>query len=222
MINKETGWIKLHRKMLDWEWYSDSNVVRVFLHCLLKANHTEKSWQGETIARGEFITGLEVLSTEISLSTQQIRTALNKLEKTGEINRQSTNKGTRLRVCNYDTYQDTFEDSNKRITNQQQTDNKRITTTKNDNNYKNEKNFDSFWDLYDKKIERKKCESKWDRLPESEREVILKFIPVYKKSEPNLKFRKNPYTFLNSEIWKDDWNAYIQETVTKNPYKQIK
>lgn len=138
------GWIKLHRQFLEWEWYSDTNTARVFIHCLLKANHKDVKWRGKEIKRGSFLTGLNKLSIELNLSNQQVRTALNKLEKTQEINRQSTNEGTYLTVCKYDTYQDDEETnqqaSNKRITNEQQTNNKRITTNKNDKKEKNEEN----------------------------------------------------------------------------------
>jgi hypothetical protein len=68
--------------------------------------------------------------------------------------------------------------------------------------------FDSFWDAYDKKIDRKKCEAKWNRLPVKDKEAILEFIPIYQAHQPDEKYRKNPYTFLNSEIWTEDWNNY--------------
>ena len=34
------GFINLHRKILDWEWYDDINVFRVFTHLLLTVNWT--------------------------------------------------------------------------------------------------------------------------------------------------------------------------------------
>lgn len=39
---EDIGWIKLHRKFTDWEWYHDRKVKEVFLHLLLKANYQEK------------------------------------------------------------------------------------------------------------------------------------------------------------------------------------
>ena len=68
--------------------------------------------------------------------------------------------------------------------------------------------FDLFWDAYDKKIDRKKCEAKWNRLPVKDKEAILEFIPIYQAHQPDEKYRKNPYTFLNSEIWTEDWSNY--------------
>jgi hypothetical protein len=45
------GWLKLHRKLLQWEWYPDVNVRLVFIHCLLKANYEDKHWKGKLIKR---------------------------------------------------------------------------------------------------------------------------------------------------------------------------
>ena len=50
------GWIKLHRKILDWEWYDDINTKVLFLHLLLTANHEEQKWRGKIIERGQLIT----------------------------------------------------------------------------------------------------------------------------------------------------------------------
>lgn len=213
----DSGWIKLHRKFLEWEWYDDINTKVLFLHCLLKANHKSKKWRGNLIRRGTFITSINHLSEETGLSSQNVRTSLNKLQSTGEVNKVSTSANTCITIINYDDYQDT----NKPLTNDQQTTNKRLTTTKNENNVRMKETkyaFDFFWELYDKKRDRKKCESKWNNISEKDKEEIIKFIPIYKDSEPNEQYRKYPYTFLNSEIWKDDWSDYKNENKLKTEY----
>lgn len=129
------GWIKIHRKITEWGWYNDSNVVTVFFHILISANWEDKQWMGQTIKRGSFITSLDRFSSECGLTVQQVRTALDKLLYTEEINKQTTNKFTLITVNKYDEYQDI----NKQTTNKQQTDNKRITTTKEYKEYKEEK-----------------------------------------------------------------------------------
>ena len=68
--------------------------------------------------------------------------------------------------------------------------------------------FDEFWNDYDDKKDRSKCEKKFIKLSEDDRELILEFVPIYQAHEPEKQYRKNPLTFLNSEIWKDDWEAY--------------
>ncbi|MEO1263935.1 MAG: hypothetical protein AAFZ15_34335 [Bacteroidota bacterium] len=64
--------------------------------------------------------------------------------------------------------------------------------------------FDRFWDLYDKKTGRKKCESKWKKLTEEEKGKIFEILPLYIASTPDKKYRKNPFTWLSGECWNDD------------------
>lgn len=104
------GWIKLYDKMLNWEWYGNTNVVRVFLHCLLKANYQQKVWQGITIERGQFITSVAIMSAELGLTTKQVRGALMKLQKSNNIAIKGANKFSTITVCNYDSYQSFAED----------------------------------------------------------------------------------------------------------------
>ena len=101
----DNGWIKLHRSFLDWEWYTCPNASRLFIHCLLKANHKDGKHQGEPVPRGTFLTSLELLSQQTGLSIKCIRTSLKHLESTGEIGTERARKGTRLSICKYDTYQ---------------------------------------------------------------------------------------------------------------------
>jgi DNA-binding transcriptional MocR family regulator len=107
------GWIKLHRKMLDWEWYNNNNTKIVFLHLLLTANHKEKKWKGITIKRGQKLTSIQHLAEDTNLSTQQVRTALDKLKSTNEITTKSTNKNTLITIEKYSDYQDKNEEDNK-------------------------------------------------------------------------------------------------------------
>lgn len=110
------GYIKLHRKIIDWEWYTDVNTKCLFLHLMLMANHSDQKWRGETIKKGEFVTSLSHLSVQTGLSVQQVRTSLKKLQKTGDVTIKTTNKNTVIMVVKYDFYQ-----SDKQIKNKQNT-----------------------------------------------------------------------------------------------------
>lgn len=65
--------------------------------------------------------------------------------------------------------------------------------------------FDEFWKIYKKKIEKAKCMEKWNKLKDSDRELIIKHIPIYEKSLSDIKYLKNPMTYLNSKMWLDDF-----------------
>ena len=98
------GSIKLHRSIMSWEWYKEPNTMRLFIHCLLKAQYQDSKFKGLTIKRGSFITGRNILGQELGLTPQQVRTILNKLKETEEINISSTTRGTLIEVVNYESY----------------------------------------------------------------------------------------------------------------------
>ena len=99
------GWIKIHRELLQWEWFGKAEMVQLFLYLLLKANCEEKQWQGITIMRGQLITTNSAIRKDLQLSEQQIRTIIKRLISTGEITYKSTNKYVIITICNYDRYQ---------------------------------------------------------------------------------------------------------------------
>lgn len=107
------GWIKLHRKMGEWEWYDHIPTFRVFMHLLIHANYADTKWRGYVVGRGEYMTSYRKLADETGLSLKQTRTAIGNLEKTGETSLKTARIGahqfTIVTICNYDTYQKSDE-----------------------------------------------------------------------------------------------------------------
>jgi biotin operon repressor len=132
------GFITLHRKIVDWEWYSDINVFRLFTHLILTANWKPKRWQGEIVNRGQKVISIQNLAQETGLTEQSVRTAIKKLKSTGELTSKSTNKYTVVTLTNYELYQSEEKQATSKITseltNEEQTTNKQLTTTKQCNN----------------------------------------------------------------------------------------
>lgn len=150
MKKQQSSWIKLHQKMTKWEWFSNPNVLVVFIHLLLKANWEDKQWQGVLVKRGSLITSREHLSKETGLTIQQTRTALTNLQSTSEITIKTTNKYTYISINNYDKYQGvTSKYSSSQPTNNQQT-NQQITTTTDNIDIKNNR-LGEFIDYFNQK-----------------------------------------------------------------------
>ena len=59
-----SDYIKLSRKILDWDWYTDVNTCHLFLHMLLKANWKDASYRGEEIKKGSFVASIDKLAQE--------------------------------------------------------------------------------------------------------------------------------------------------------------
>ena len=134
------AFIKVYRKFLEWEWYSDVNTSRLFIHCLLKANWKPAKWKGQTIEAGQFVTSLANLADETGLTVQQVRTALEHLISTGEVTNKSQSKYRIITVNNWNCYQEDNRVDNKQITNNQQTNNKQITNNQQHKNKNNTNN----------------------------------------------------------------------------------
>lgn len=138
------GWIKLHRKILDWEWFTSPSTLQLFIYLLLRANKEDKKWRGILIKRGQLVTSVATISEETKLSTQQVRTSLNRLKSTNEITSKTTNRFTLVTVCKYESCQ-LYEEAEQQAKQQalQQTNNKQITNKqqqlKNNKNIRNNK-----------------------------------------------------------------------------------
>ena len=130
-------YIKIYRSMLDWEWYSDINTSRLFLHMLLKANWKDGKFQGITVPRGSFVSSIGKLAEETKLTINEVRTALKHLEKTGEIHKQITNRFTVFTVLSYSLYQDNPQADNKQNTSSSQSINNPLTTIEEKKEVKN-------------------------------------------------------------------------------------
>lgn len=133
-----SGWIKLHRSIKEWEWYGDINVRLTFLHCLISANYEDKKWQGVLIKRGSFVTGRDVLASEIGISVRQVRTALTKLKSTSDLTTKTTSKGTLVTVMNYNKFQSKDDEATSgttsTLTGERPENDQQTTTTKKDKN----------------------------------------------------------------------------------------
>lgn len=134
------GYIRLWRKLNDWEWISDPNVVLVFIHLLLDTNFKDKKWHGVDIPRGSVLVGRKSLAKKVGLSEQSIRTALTKLKSTNEITIKSTNKYSLISINNYNLYQQTTN----KTTDNQPAINQQSTTTNNVNKEKKEKKINTY------------------------------------------------------------------------------
>lgn len=86
---------------------------------------------------------------------------------------------------------------------------------KNDN--KNDNNsiisFDTFWNIYDKKSDRAKCLKSWMSIDTNKHSMIYEQAKKYVKSTPDVKFRKNPLTWLNGKCWEDEIKTDSEITI---------
>lgn len=127
-MNLEKGYIRLFRQFLDWEWYDNPTTKVLFIHLLLNANSKPKKWQGIDIKRGQLVTSVSKLAVATKLSIQQIKTAIKNLQKTNEIEIQTTSRYSIISIKKYNLYQADNKQPTRSLTNKQQAENGTITS----------------------------------------------------------------------------------------------
>jgi len=108
--------IKLYDKILNWEWYHDTNTFRLFIHLLLKANYKDGTFQGIPILRGQLVTSLTSISAGTGLTIRQARDSLDKLKMTGEVTSKPYPKFRVITIVRYDEYQSNDKQDDKQMT----------------------------------------------------------------------------------------------------------
>ncbi len=190
------GYIKLYRKIMDSPVWSDSNYLKLWMYCLMRATHKEREViagnQVITLEPGQFITGRDSLSEDLNrgakpkqrLSDSTWWRYLNNLEKWQMLNINKTNKFSVISIINWNQYQETEQQLNIKRTSDEQ----RMNTNKNVKNDKNEKN--------NKKTSRPKLKFETHHLKLAE--LLFKKIkennPVAK--EPNLETWANTFRLM--------------------------
>jgi hypothetical protein len=203
------GWVKLYRKTMKSDMYRNLNAVQrdVMINCLMRANHSPKKWEwkGEIIELnpGQFKTSLASLKEVCAkdVSTQNIRTALKKLEKWGFLTNKSTKSGRVITIVNWGKYQgkdnETNKATNKQVTKNQQRTNKELTTNK---NVKNDKNVKNVKKSSNNIMPEKEIEKIYNSLS-GEKEILLKdYIEVYRQNNKSKKITTGRHLRLLKEI----------------------
>jgi len=162
------GFIKLYRKMLKWEWYTDSVTKDLFIHLLLTANYEDTRYRGVEVKRGQRLTTISQLAKELGLSVRNVRTALEHLKMTNELTSTSTNAYTLITINNFDTYQTPSDKPNdKRPTNDRQTTDKPYTNIKEYKEIKEVKNLSPIIPFNKEQTDEIKSNIEYDYLAET-------------------------------------------------------
>ena len=221
MTNYQYGhkeFVKIYRRMLNWDWYTDIPVKVLYLHCILRANWKPDEWRGIAIERGQFVTSLQSLALETGLTLQQIRTALSKLIDNRLITDFVIGKRRVITVLNYDLFQGEQQIIN-RERNRLSTETPQISNNSNKNikNIKNNKNIDLDLDL-----DRETASPRDDY---SLSKPSLEDIDNYAKARQSVVDPKRFFDYYNNQGWTikgepiSNWRAVFQSWEKKEKKK---
>lgn len=107
------GWIKIHRKLIKSRVFANEGLLKVWIWCLLKANH-EKDWaliktgRGSTeveVLPGQFIFGRKTAAKQLRMKPRTVYDRMLKLENTQNLAIQPNTHYSLISIINWDSYQ---------------------------------------------------------------------------------------------------------------------
>lgn len=206
------NYIILLRRILEWEWYSDINTTRLFIHMLCRANWKDGYFKGEKIERGSFVSSIGKLAQETNLTEREVRTALKHLKTTGEVTSRTTSKYSVFTVKNYNRYQSGDKQNDRQVTGERQASDKQVTTIEEGNKGRREERnknkytcaFEEFWKSYPRKVDKGNAYKAFEariHAGYAEDELILackNYADVCRKEQTDTKYIKHAKTFLSA------------------------
>lgn len=104
------GFALIHRQLMDSRLYRDSQAVHLWLHLILKANHTDEEVNTDIgmmiVRRGQMITGRPTLVSETFIPDNKVKSLLRTFESKGMINIESKGrKFSLISIVKYDDFQ---------------------------------------------------------------------------------------------------------------------
>lgn len=100
------GWLKLYRKIRDWEWYKDINTKTVWLDLLVTANIRDCTYKGQVVPRGSLLTTYDDIAYATGLTKDEIRTAFKHLRASHTITTRKLLNKMLVTLCNFEDYQE--------------------------------------------------------------------------------------------------------------------
>jgi hypothetical protein len=108
------GWISLHRKLLDSRVFNNPYLLKVWIWCLLRANHKEE-WVSMVTGRGtievhvspgQFIFGRDSAAKELKMPSSSVRNRMKKLKTIENLDIKEDRQFSIITILNWSAYQD--------------------------------------------------------------------------------------------------------------------
>lgn len=134
-----SGWIKLHRKLLDNPIVcKDADHLAIWTYLLLNATHKEKQaiFQGLkiTLQPGQLITGRKAIAEALRVTESKVQRVLSCFESEQQIEQQTSNKNRLITILRWAEYQHDEQQNEQQMNNKRTTNEQQVNTNKNERN----------------------------------------------------------------------------------------
>lgn len=139
------GFVKIHRKIIDNPVvFKDADHLSVWVYLLLNATH--KNYQAmfngrsTTLLPGQLITGRLSIAKKLKISDSKVKRILILFKNEQLIDQQPTNQNSLITLVSWGKYQQSDQQNDQRVTSDRPAGDQRVTTNKNVEECKTQKN----------------------------------------------------------------------------------
>lgn len=99
-----SGWVKLPRDFLEWQWWHSGNHVRLFLWLYIKAEVTDRRRGNHIIRRGSVLTSWSEMQEAVGITRGTLGRILGDFKNAGVCITKTDCQNTIVTLCKYDEY----------------------------------------------------------------------------------------------------------------------
>ena len=221
------GWVKLWRWIMDDRIFANDELFKVWMWCLMKTNHEDKTWvpvkrgRGQTevlVQRGQLVFGRHSAAEELGKKPSTIYRQIKKLQDLQFLDTKPSTHWTIITIRNYDNYSGRLKESEQHTGQHLQSIRMPLTTSKESRESREleeeEKSapFDLFWKAYPRKVGKDYAKTCWKKKKGKPAiEVIVAAVEKWKADQrwkdDGGRYIPNPATWINQGRWEDELMA---------------
>jgi len=202
-----SGYIKLHRKILDNPLVmKSSDHFAIWMYLLLNAAHKKYDTligpERVTLNPGQLVTGRKKIAKDLKINESKIQRILKLFEIEQQIEQRTNSVSRVISIVNWCDYQQSEHQSEQRVNNERTLNNNKRNTI---NIYIDQ--FNEFWELVSNKVSKGQANKNYQRLDKEwalQPKELAKAYNDYYNSISEKKYVKQPAFWLSAEKYLDE------------------
>lgn len=212
-----SGWVSVHRKLLDWAFAGDVYYMALWVRLLLMATHKpmKKLFGSEVVELqpGQLISSRCALAAATGCNEHKVDRMLRRLETEQQIEQRMSSISRLITITNWDKYQNCEQRNEQRVSSECAASEQRVSTNNNKTIRQRTKTpvqepaeFVLFWERYPRKIGKRAALAAWlKENPDIQKvtEALAWQVRTKDWVKDGGQFIPHPSTYIHQHRWED-------------------